>query len=68
MILYRIDDTSNGWYQIGDGIKEGFNATAKAQYFELLSIMIGLAGSIWLNIQCQYNGIDNISTRRGVSN
>ena len=58
MILFRICEAFNRWYWIGDSIKEGFNGK-DGQYFELLTIMIGLAGSIWFNIQYQYHGIDN---------
>ena len=65
-ILYRIGDAFNGWYRIADGIEERFNGKG-GQYFESLPIMIGSAGSVWLNIQCQYHEIDNTPTRRGVS-
>ena len=58
MILYRIRDAFNWWHQIGDGIKEGFNGKG-GQYFEILPIMIGLAGSVWLHTQSQYDGIDD---------
>ena len=50
IILYRIYDAFNGQYQIGDGIGEGFNSK-DIQYFELLPIIVGLAGSMWLNTQ-----------------
>ena len=61
MILYRIPDVFNRWYQIGDGIKEGFNGKG-GQYFEILPIMVGSAGSVWLHTQSQYDGIDDTQT------
>ena len=61
MILYRIRDAFNGRHRIGDGIKEGFNGKG-GQYFEILPIMIGSAGSVWLHTQSQYDGIDDTPT------
>ena len=61
MILYRIRDAFNGRHRIGDGIKEGFNGKG-GQYFEILPIMVGSAGSVWLHTQSQYDGIDDTQT------
>ena len=52
MILYTIWDTYNRQYPIRDGIWEGLNEK-DGQYLELLPIMVGLAGSVWLYTQSQ---------------
>ena len=59
IILYMIGDVFKRQYRIRDSIFDGFNGLV-GQYFELLSIMIYPAISVWANTQ--YCRIDDITT------
>ena len=50
MILNKTEEAFNRQYQIEDSIRERFNDKGR-QNFELLPIMVGLAGSVWLIAQ-----------------
>ena len=59
VILYKIREAFNVLYWIGDGIGNGFNGKSKGgRYFELVCS----AGSVWLDTQSQYCGIDDTPT------
>ena len=59
IILYTIGDLFNRRYQIRDSIGDGFNGKG-GQYFELLLIIVYLAGSVWVNTK--YCWIDDTPT------
>ena len=71
---HGIDDTptTEEEYQINNWIETALETVSEkdsmaktdtilncCQYFEFLPIIVGLAGSMWLNTQSQYHGIDN---------
>ena len=59
VIFYKIGEAFNMLYRIGDGIRNGFNGKSKGgPYFELVCS----AGSVWLDTQSQYCGIDDTPT------
>ena len=60
MIFHKIEEEFYRQYQVGESIRE--------EYFELLPIMVVLAGSMRLNTQSYYCGVDDNSTKMNVSN